>query len=54
MRIGFKGRDLAAIDITDAFGQRSLLQFTQFAPNAPVAPDSFKFVVPKGVDVIEQ
>jgi outer membrane lipoprotein carrier protein len=54
VRIGFKGRDLAAIEITDAFGQRSLLQFTQFAPNAPVAPDSFKFAVPKGADVIEQ
>jgi outer membrane lipoprotein carrier protein len=54
VRIGFKGRDLAAVEITDAFGQRSLLQFTQFQANAPVPPDSFKFVVPKGVDVIEQ
>jgi outer membrane lipoprotein carrier protein len=54
VRIGFKGRDLAAIEITDGFGQRSLLQFTQFAPNVPVAADSFKFVVPKGADVIEQ
>jgi outer membrane lipoprotein carrier protein len=54
VRIGFKGRDLAAVEITDSFGQRSLLQFTQFQANAPVATDSFKFVVPKGVDVIEQ
>jgi len=54
VRIGFKGRDLAAIEITDSFGQRSLLQFTQFVPNAPVAPDTFRFVAPKGADVIEQ
>jgi outer membrane lipoprotein carrier protein len=54
VRIGFKGRELSAVEITDSFGQRSLLQFTQFAPNAPVAADSFRFVVPKGADVIEQ
>ena len=54
VRIGFKGRDLAAVEITDSFGQRSLLQFTRFAPNVPVAPDAFRFVVPKGADVIEQ
>jgi outer membrane lipoprotein carrier protein len=54
VRIGFRDRDLAAVEITDAFGQHSLLQFSQFAPNAPVPPESFKFVVPKGADVIEQ
>ena len=54
VRIGFKGRDLAAVEITDSFGQRSLLQFTQFAPNAPVSPELFKFSVPAGADVIEQ
>jgi len=54
VRIGFKGRDLAAVEITDSFGQRSLLQFTQFAPNTPVVAETFKFVVPKGADVIEQ
>ena len=54
VRIGFKGRDLAAVEITDGFGQRSLLQFTQFAANAPVSPELFKFVAPKGADVIEQ
>ncbi|HEY0858158.1 MAG TPA: outer membrane lipoprotein chaperone LolA [Albitalea sp.] len=54
VRIGFKGRDLAAVEITDSFGQRSLLQFTQFAPNAPVSPELFKFTVPAGADLIEQ
>lgn len=54
LRIGFKGRDLSALEIVDSFGQKSLLQFTQMQANAPVAPELFKFEVPKGADVIEQ
>jgi outer membrane lipoprotein carrier protein len=54
VRIGFKGRDLSAIEITDSFGQRSLLQFTQLTANAAVSPELFKFTVPPGADVIEQ
>jgi outer membrane lipoprotein carrier protein len=54
VRIGFKGRDLSAIEIVDSFGQRSLLQFSQFAANVPMAPDQFRFTVPAGADVIEQ
>jgi outer membrane lipoprotein carrier protein len=54
VRVGFKAKDLAAIEITDSFGQRSLLQFNAMAPNVALPADSFKFVVPKGADVIEQ
>jgi outer membrane lipoprotein carrier protein len=54
VRIGFKGRDLSAIEIVDSFGQRSLLQFSQFAGNVPMAPEQFRFTVPAGADVIEQ
>jgi outer membrane lipoprotein carrier protein len=54
MRIGFKGRDLAAVEIVDSFGQRSLLQFTQFVANPSLPADSFKFTPPAGADVIEQ
>jgi outer membrane lipoprotein carrier protein len=54
LRIGFKGKTLAAIEITDSFGQKSLLQFSDVATNAAVSPESFRFVPPKGVDVIEQ
>jgi len=52
--IGFRGKDLAAVEIVDAFGQRSRLQFAAFAPNASVSPDDFRFVPPPGADVIEQ
>ena len=54
MRIGFKGRELAAVEIIDSFGQRSLLQFTQFVANPSLPADSFKFTPPVGADVIEQ
>ena len=54
MRIGFKGKELAAVEIVDSFGQRSLLQFTQFVANPSLSADSFKFTPPAGADVIEQ
>jgi len=54
MRVGFRGRDLAAVEIVDNFGQRSLLQFGAFAANAVLATDTFRFVPPAGADVIEQ
>jgi outer membrane lipoprotein carrier protein len=54
MRVGFRGKELAAVEITDSFGQRSSLQFTRFEPNAVVAPESFRFTPPAGADVIEQ
>lgn len=54
MRVGFKGKTLAALEITDNFGQRSLLQFADFAANADVAAEAFRFVPPKGADIVEQ
>ncbi|MEP7058810.1 MAG: outer membrane lipoprotein chaperone LolA [Caldimonas sp.] len=54
VQIGFRGKDLAAIEIVDSFGQRSLLQFGQFAANVPLGPEAFRFTVPAGTDVIEQ
>lgn len=54
LKVGFKGRELAAVEIVDGFGQRSQLQFSQWAANPSIKPDTFKFVVPKGADVIEQ
>lgn len=54
VRVGFKGKTLAAIEVMDAFGQRSFLQFSGFVANESIAPDTFVFTVPKGADVIEQ
>ena len=54
VRVGFRGKDLAALEIIDSFGQKSLLRFNGFAANAPVSAEAFRFKVPAGADVIEQ
>jgi outer membrane lipoprotein carrier protein len=54
MRIGFRGKELATVEILDSFGQRSLLQFSQYAANAALPDSGFRFVPPAGADVIEQ
>jgi outer membrane lipoprotein carrier protein len=54
VRVGFKGPDLAALEIVDSFGQRSLLRFSAFAPNVAIPAETFRFTVPAGADVIEQ
>jgi outer membrane lipoprotein carrier protein len=54
VRIGFKGKELSALEIVDNFGQKSLLTFTQLAANATMPAEQFKFTVPKGADLIEQ
>lgn len=54
VRIGFRGKDLAAVEIVDAFDQRSLLQFSQFASGMRFPDDTFRFLPPAGADLIEQ
>jgi outer membrane lipoprotein carrier protein len=54
VRVGFKGKDLAALEIVDNFGQKSQLNFSQVEANANVSPESFRFTPPKGADVLEQ
>ena len=54
LRVGFKGHALAQLEIDDSFGQKSVLVFNGFEPNAKLAADTFVFVPPKGADVSEQ
>ena len=54
MRVGFRGKQLAEVEITDSFGQRSRLSFDDFRANVALSPDRFRFEVPAGADVIEQ
>ena len=54
MRVGFRGKDLAAVEITDSFGQLSLLQFSRYQANTPIVAERFRFVPPAGADVVEQ
>ena len=54
VRVGFRGKALAALEIVDSFGQKSVLRFDAFAANAAVPAEAFRFKVPAGADVIEQ
>jgi len=54
LRVGFKGHALARLEINDSFGQKSLIVFNAFEPNAKLPPDTFVFVPPAGADVAEQ
>jgi len=54
LRVGFKGKQLAAIEILDGFGQRSVLQFSQVVSNPPIGAERFRFKLPPGAEVIEQ
>jgi outer membrane lipoprotein carrier protein len=53
MKVGFRGDQLAALEILDSFGQKSMLTFNNMQVNAPVTAEMFRFVPPKGADVVE-
>lgn len=54
VKVGFKARQLAAVEIVDSFGQRSRLDFTQVEGNAALPADRFRFTPPQGADVLSQ
>ncbi len=49
-----KGSELAALEILDSFGQRSVMTFNQFEVNPALAATSFQFKPPAGADVSRQ
>jgi outer membrane lipoprotein carrier protein len=54
VRVGFKGQDLAVLEIVDSFGQRSVMSFTGLRVNTPIEPAAFQFKPPAGADLIQQ
>jgi outer membrane lipoprotein carrier protein len=52
--IGMRDGMPAAMELRDSFGQMSLLSFTRFEKNPPLPANAFKFVLPKGADVLQQ
>ncbi len=61
VRVGFRqsekaanSRELAALEIIDNFGQRSVLSFSKVEVNPTLSADTFAFKPPKGADVIRQ
>lgn len=51
-RLGFAKGQLAAMELNDAFGNRTRLKFSTFERNSKVDGKEFIFVPPKGADVI--
>jgi outer membrane lipoprotein carrier protein len=59
VRVGFrtgnnKAVNLAALEILDSFGQRSVLTFSRFEANPTLPADTFVFKPPAGADLIRQ
>ncbi|MBG6076399.1 outer membrane lipoprotein chaperone LolA [Polaromonas sp. CG_9.11] len=58
VRVGFRAGEkpagLAALEILDSFGQRSVLTFSKVEVNPSLPKDAFQFNPPKGADVIRQ
>jgi outer membrane lipoprotein carrier protein len=58
IRVGFKatdkGNELAALEILDSFGQKSVMSFNRFEVNPALSAASFQFKPPVGADVIRQ
>lgn len=52
MDMGFDGNLPTRIDILDAFGQVTRVEFTTIVPNPKVPASQFTFVAPAGVDVV--
>jgi outer membrane lipoprotein carrier protein len=53
VRLGLKGRTLAAMELYDQLGGHTLLRFEDLKANPPLPPSTFQFTPPKGADVID-
>ena len=52
IRLGFNAGGLAALEVTDNFGQHTLVSLFNLERNPKLSPDLFKFTPPKGADVV--
>jgi len=52
MRLGFGAASLEAMELHDHFGQTTRLRFEKLVRNPPLDAGAFRFVPPKGVDVL--
>jgi outer membrane lipoprotein carrier protein len=54
VRIGLANNLPRLMEVQDNFGQTTTLLFTEFQPNPVLPKEAFRFVPPKGADVIGQ
>ena len=52
VKFAFKGRMLARMQLTDAFGQITLIEFSEMKLNPALDDRHFRFTPPAGVDVV--
>ncbi len=50
--LGFKGDQLAEMELHDSFGQTTVIEFLRIERNPKLNPRSFKFTPPPGADVV--
>lgn len=53
-KIGMKGKTLAAMELVDQLGGRTMIHFTDFRPNPALGAETFHFTPPKGADVLDE
>ncbi|MGI4780111.1 MAG: outer membrane lipoprotein chaperone LolA [Janthinobacterium lividum] len=54
IQVGFQGDALAALEILDSFGQRSVLKFSKVEVNPALAAATFAFKAPAGADLLKE
>ena len=54
VRIGMKGKTLAAMELSDSLGGKTNLVFTDLKPNVALPASTFTFTPPKGADVMDE
>ncbi len=54
VRLGFGTNGLEAMELHDQFGQTTVIKFTALERNPEFSPRTFRFVPPKGADVISE
>ena len=52
IRLGMGPAGVQAMELVDQFGQTTVLRFSNVVRNPPLDPASFRFVPPKGADVL--
>ncbi len=54
IRLGFGSNGLETMELRDQFGQATVIKFASFERNPKLSPEVFRFVPPKGADVIAE
>lgn len=54
IRIGFRGDNLAAMQLKDGFGNQTTIRFNSINTKPNLSKNEFHFTPPKGVDVLTQ